>query len=109
MEWQQAGRVSIRCEVCEGPPQIEAPSGELLHDTVASLRLDSVLQSGMRTSRAKAAELIRQGLVMLDHRPEERIDRLLTEGSLISVRGFGRIRLKHVGEPTRKDRLPVEL
>jgi len=78
-------------------------------DTVASLRLDSVLSSGMRVSRARAAEIIRQGLVSVDHQQEERIDRLLIEGQLLSIRHFGRIRLVKVDPPTRKDRLPVML
>jgi RNA-binding protein YlmH len=80
-----------------------------MRDTVASLRLDCVLASGLRTSRAKAAEMIREGLVMVEHMPEERVDRLLETGALLSVRGFGRIRLTAVGEKTRKDRLPVTL
>ena len=46
---------------------------------------------------------------MVDHVPEERVDRALNEGDLLSVRGFGRIRLTGVGERTRKDRLPVML
>ena len=46
---------------------------------------------------------------MVDHMPEERTDRMLTPGQLLSVRGFGRIRLCEVGERTRKDRLPVVL
>ena len=37
------------------------------------------------------------------------MDRVLAPGQLISVRGFGRIRLTEVGQPTRKDRLPVTL
>lgn len=109
MEWTQAGRATLKVSVPDTPPMIEPPRGTLLRDTVASPRLDSVLSSGMRTSRSRAAEWIRQGLVMVDHSPEERVDRVLAPGQLISVRGFGRIRLTEVGRPTRKDRLPVTL
>jgi len=109
MEWTQAGRTAITVQQLEEPPVLEKPKGDMLHDTVASLRLDSVLASGMKLSRAKAAEIIRQGNVMVDHVPEERVDRLLAAGQLLSVRGFGRIRLEEVGSPTRKDRLPVTL
>lgn len=108
-EWDKAGSVPLRVTLLEEPPVFEAPRGEEMRDTVASLRLDSILASGMRTSRAKAAEMIRAGLVSVEHAPEERIDRLLTAGQLLSVRGFGRIRLLEVGERTRKDRLPVML
>jgi RNA-binding protein YlmH len=41
--------------------------------------------------------------------PEERTDRVLEAGALLSIRGFGRIRVREVGSPTRKDRLPVQL
>lgn len=109
MEWTQAGRAPIKVTELEEAPVIEAPQGVSLRDTVASLRLDSVLASGMKLSRARAAEIIRQGSVMVDHMPEERVDRLLAAGQLISVRGFGRVRLKEVGEPTRKSRLPIAL
>lgn len=109
MEWNQAGHATITVRELDAAPHIEPPRGMVLRDTVASLRLDSVLASGMKTSRSRAAEIIRQGAVMVDHLPEERCDRLLQTGQLISVRGFGRIRLTEVGSPTRKDRLPVAL
>ncbi len=108
-EWLKAGSAPIRVEVLDEPPAISPPEGAALRDTVASLRLDSIVASGMKTSRARAAEIIRQGAVSVEHLPEERVDRLLTAGQTVSVRGFGRIRLQAVGEPTRKDRLPVTL
>ena len=109
MEWTQAGRATLTVRQLDEAPAIEAPKGQMLRDTVASLRLDSILASGMKTSRARAAEIVRQGSVMVDHQPEERIDRQLTPGQVISVRGFGRVRLTEVGELTRKNRLPVVL
>ncbi len=109
MEWDKAGNVPLKVTALEETPAFEPPHGEEMRDTVASLRLDAVLASGMRTSRARAAEMIRAGLVAVDHMPEERVDRLLTAGQLLSVRGFGRIRLSAVGDKTRKDRLPVTL
>ena len=107
--WTQAGRAPIRVRTMDEAPAITPPEGRLQRDTVASLRLDSVLASGMRISRARAAEIIRQGLVSVDHQVEERVDRQLAEGQLLSVRHFGRIRLRQVDQPTRKDRLPVTL
>lgn len=109
MEWTQAGRASIRVSVLDGTPAIRRPEGQQLRDTVPSTRLDAVLASGMKLSRSRAAEIIREGAVSVDHQPEERTDRQLAEGQLISIRGFGRVRVLEVGEPTRKDRLPVTL
>ena len=109
MEWEKAGNAPIRVRLLDEPPAIEPPKGVMLRDTVASLRLDSVLASGMKISRARAAELIRQGVVSVNHQMEERTDRLLEVGQTLSIRGFGRVRLKEVGQPTRKDRLPIAL
>ena len=109
VEWQKAGSAPLTIRALEEPPVIEAPQGTMLRDTVPSLRLDAILSSGMKLSRARAAELIREGAVAVDHRQETRTDRLLTEGTLLSIRGFGRIRLREVGQVTRKDRLPVQL
>ena len=108
-EWTEAGRVSLRCTVLTEAPMLAPAAGTMLTDTVASLRLDSVLASGMKTSRAKACDWIREGLVQVDHRETERTDLMLHEGSLISVRGFGRMRLCAVAPPTRKDRIPIRL
>lgn len=80
-----------------------------MRDTVASLRLDCVLAAGMSLSRARAAEIIRQGLVQRNHMPEERVDTLLEAGDLLSIRGFGRIRLTEIGGRTRKDRISIQL
>ena len=109
MEWDKAGNVPIKVKVMEEAPVIEPPKGDLLRDTVASLRLDCILAAGMKTSRSRAAEIIRTGAVAVEHMPEERTDRVLEVGQLLSIRGFGRIRLMEVGNPTRKDRLPVML
>ena len=109
VEWEKAGNVPIRVRLLEEAPEFEPPRGDMLRDTVASLRLDCILASGMKTSRSRAAEIIRSGAVAVDHMPEERTDRILETGQLLSIRGFGRIRLSDVGNPTRKDRLPVTL
>ena len=109
MEWQRAGNVPITVRLMEALPAITPPQGVFLRDTVPSLRLDCLLASGMKLSRAKAAEMIRQGLVMVEHQPEERVDRLLEAGQTETVRHFGRIVLRQVDGPTRKDRLPVTL
>ena len=108
-EWREAGRTALRVRVLTEAPALTMPEGTAVRETVASLRLDCILAAGMRCSRGAAAERIRRGEVSVNHRPEERIDRLLSPGDLLSVRGFGRIRLTETGAPTRKDRLPVIL
>ena len=78
-----------------------------IRDTVASLRLDSVVASGFRIGRSLAAQYIAAGKASLDGLPVEKPDRPVPEGAKISVRGLGKIRLTQVGGKTKKDRISV--
>ncbi len=59
---------------------------EQLHGTVASPRLDAVLSEIARTSREKAKELIRQGLVEHNHFTAAEPDAEVSGGDIISAR-----------------------
>ena len=74
---------------------------------MASLRTDCVLAAAWRLSRERAAELLRQGLVQVDHLPAEKGDRLLSEGQTVSARGQGKFRLAEVCGPTKKGRTAI--
>lgn len=75
-----------------------------IQGTVAGLRLDCVLAMAARLSRAKAAELIRAGLVTVNWVAAEETDLILKEGDIISVRGIGRMRLAEIGSLSGKGR-----
>ncbi len=108
-EWREAGRTTLKVSLTDSPPALEAPEGSLIRGTVASLRLDCLLAEALRLSRAQAAERVRRGDVSVGHHPEERVDRLIAPGEIISVRGTGRVILREAGAPNRKGRLPVQL
>ncbi|MBQ6174604.1 MAG: hypothetical protein IJK28_08270 [Clostridia bacterium] len=108
-EWTEAGHTAIRTQTLETAPEITPPQGLIVRDTVASLRLDGILAGALRLSRSAAAEEIRRGNVSVRHRAEERVDRILQPGDVISIRGRGRVILREVQEPNRRDRLPVIL
>ena len=86
------------------PPE---PKVKCIHDTVSSLRLDSIVSSGFSVGRGKAAELIESGRTELDHALCLKPDRQVTEGCTVSVRGLGRIQLAEVGGTTKKGRLGI--
>ena len=78
-------------------------------DTVASLRLDSILSVAFSVSRSKAAELIAAGIVSLNHQICLHPDKEVSEDALLSVRGFGRAKLMEVGGTSRKGRIFVKI
>lgn len=76
-------------------------------DTVASVRLDSVIAAGFRISRAKACEYIAAGRAVLNGLICEKPDRVPGLNCKISVRGLGKIKLTAIGHITKKGRISV--
>lgn len=75
--------------------------------TVASLRLDSLIKEIYRMSRTEAASLIKRKLVKVNFQIVENPAYLLLEGDLISVRGKGRSKLVEINGKTRKDKIRI--
>lgn len=77
--------------------------------TLSSTRLDSIIATGFHLSRHHAKELIEAGKIQLNWTPFEHPDYQLAYQDVISVRGFGRVRLISVDGVTKKDKLKVTL
>ena len=102
----RVGRYTVRagsCPLAEVPP--EEHRVESLTFTVQSPRLDAVTGGMFRLSRSSAAEQIRLGLVSLNYEPCERVDAVVREGDVISLRGKGKGIVAGIGGKSRKDRL----
>lgn len=87
--------------------QAVEPEVREIKDTVASLRLDSVISSGFRIGRSLASQYINAGKAAIDGLPCEKPDKEVKEGCRISVRGLGKIRLAKITGTTKKDRISV--
>lgn len=87
--------------------QIPQPEVKEIKDTVASLRLDSIISSGFRIGRSLAAQHICAGKAAIDGLPCEKPDKAVPEGMKISLRGLGKIKLHAVNGRTKKDRISV--
>ena len=87
--------------------EIADPEVKQIKDTVASLRLDSIISSGFRIGRSLAAQYISAGKAAIDGLPCEKPDKTVAEGMKISVRGLGKVRLASVGGNTKKGRISV--
>lgn len=103
-----AGRTKIHLQrVPLWEVSVAEPETKEIRDTVASVRLDSVISSGFRIGRSAAAQYICAGKVAIDGLPCEKPDRLLPEGVKISVRGLGKIRLRAINGQTKKGRISL--
>ena len=103
-----AGRTKLRLSrISLTEADIPEPEVKEIKDTMASLRLDSVISSGFRIGRSLAAQYVTTGKAAIDGLPCEKPDKAVAEGMKISVRGLGKIKLHAVGGRTKKDRISV--
>lgn len=102
-----AGKATLRFEPVTGEIRIPEPRGICFHDTLSSLRLDAVVASAYRLSRNESGDMIRAGLVKLNHLLCDRVDTAVEEGAMLSVRSKGRIKLQKIEGLTRKQRIGV--
>lgn len=103
-----AGRTSVHLKpIPLNHLDLPAPETKEIHDTLASLRLDSVISSGFRVGRSVAAQYIITGRAAVDGLPCEKPDKTVCAGSKISVRGLGKIHLHSVNGQSKKGRICV--
>ena len=88
---------------------VPEPEVKEIRDTLASLRLDSVISSGFRIGRSLAAQYVTAGKAAIDGLPCEKPDKPVAEGCKVSVRGLGKIKLATVGGQTKKGRISVTI
>ncbi len=105
-----AGRVRLHIEeVPLADIHIPVQERKTIHDTVAALRLDSVLASGFSISRSKASQLIAAGRVAVNWQDTGKSDLAMKAGDVISCRGLGKCRLTEVGGLSRKGRINITM
>ena len=103
-----AGRVKLHIEqIPLTEADIPEPEVREIKDTMASLRLDSVISSGFRIGRSLAVQYVTSGKAAIDGLPCEKPDKQILEGNKVSVRGLGKIKLHAINGKTKKDRISV--
>ncbi len=103
-----AGRTKLSLQqIPLNEADIPEPEVKEIRDTLASLRLDSVISSGFRIGRSLAAQYVSAGKAAIDGLPCEKPDKAVAGGMKISVRGLGKIKLFAVNGRTKKDRISV--
>ncbi len=105
-----AGRTHLHINrISLADANIPEPEVKEIKDTLASLRLDSVISSGFRIGRSLAAQYVTSGKAAINGLPCEKPDKAVAEGAKISVRGLGKIKLTSVNGRTKKDRISVTI
>lgn len=75
-----------------------------IHTTVSSMRLDVVISAVSNWSRQNAQLKIKQGHAQVNYKTIENSDFEVKVGDLISVRGFGRMRILDIDGQTKKQK-----
>ena len=103
-----AGRTKLHLEqIPLSEVSVPEPETKEIRDTLASLRLDSVISAGFRIGRTAAAQYVTSGRAAIDGLPCEKPDKAVEEGAKISVRGLGKISLRAINGQTKKGRISV--
>lgn len=103
-----AGRTKVHLEqIPLTEVSIPEPETKEIRDTVASLRLDSIISSGFRIGRSAAAQYVSAGKAAINGLPCEKPDKAVDAGDKISVRGLGKLLLRTVNGQTKKRRISV--
>ena len=103
-----AGRTKLHLEqIPLDQVQVPQPQVKEIRDTLASLRLDSVISAGFRIGRSQAVQYIAAGRAAINGLPCDKPDQSVAEGAKVSVRGLGKILLKTVNGQTKKGRISV--
>jgi len=102
-----AGKTPLDFHVQNDIPEMPEPAGSCFSSVVTSLRLDGVLAAAYKLSRSESAELIRSGVVKVNHQICDRVDFSVKEDMLFSLKGKGRVRLVSIDGLTRKQRIGI--
>lgn len=110
LNYDKAGRTNLNVEILEIDELDEGTVNiEEKFDTVASLRLDSLVASAFGLSRGKAAEAIRRGIVSVNSMEAMKVDMEMSPGDKIVLKGKGKVILAETSGITRKDRIRIKL
>ncbi len=110
LQIDRIGKVKVRLEPLS-LDQVITPvtAWEQSETTLSSARLDNVVATAFHLSRHHAKELIEAGRIQLNWTDFDRPDYQLEYADVVSVRGYGRVRLDSVDGLTKREKLRVTL
>lgn len=103
-----ASKVSVK-EFDAYTYKIPAKKFEPKHIIIPSTRLDSIVSSAFNISRGKASELIKANKVLVNTVEVNSVSKSIMEGDIITLRGFGKIKIKDIKSKTKKDNIVLNI
>jgi RNA-binding protein YlmH len=107
-ELHRVGRTTVSVTKEDEAPKLPPPAYEDRDITVASLRLDAVIAGACHLSRSQAQTAVERGHVTLNFREAVSRDEV-DEGDILSLRGFGRVKVVEAMGATRRDRIRLRV
>lgn len=89
--------------------KVEEPKTMLVKVIIPSMRIDSILSEIIRTSRAKALNVIKEERVFINHELVLKGSKDVKKDDIITVRGKGRFKVNGIVNNTRKGNLVLEI
>lgn len=89
--------------------KVEEPKTAIVKVIIPSMRIDSILSEIIRTSRAKALNVIKEERVFINHELVLKGSKEVKADDIITVRGKGRFKIKGIVNNTRKGNLVLEV
>lgn len=82
---------------------------QIVTRTAASNRIDAVASAAFGVSRSGIASAVSGGKLFINGRETASPSAAVEEGDVISLRGYGKVRLKEIGGLTKKGRISITL
>ncbi len=105
---RKIGKVGIKSEIGYKEPLPTPHSFLDLGGVIASQRADCVIAFLMKSSREKAANAIKSGIVTCNYKELDSVSQKINEEDKISIRGTGKFLVTNLGPFTKKERLIIK-
>ena len=99
----------VRCRILDEIPEQSKPQVTEETIIVSSLRLDGIVAKLYHLSRSQSLLLFREKKVFVDGRCMENNSGICKEGSIVSVRGYGRFVYQGLVHETKKGNLSIQI
>lgn len=89
--------------------EIEEPKTIVTNAIIPSMRIDSLVSEMAKTSRAKAAEIIKEERVFINHELVVKSSKEAKENDIVTIRGKGKFKVGAIINSTKKGNLVVQI